>query len=460
MKTILKILLVVVVMFSMMPMAVAQNIDYNDPKYHHLGKDVAEREQTLRKYSFMRDAYRMKSYDDYMRRYEELVKECPKCYQNMYLMGIKLNKRQLDATEDKAEKEKYINILISMFDLQHEHFGVKDGKIVSPRPLINKATFLLSLTEDYEKYKDMIKEAAHSVIEVVGVSNHAFTISYFGSLTSHFLNDRLTPDVILDEYDFISGVIEKSNHPSKIALQQHIDGLLLTSNAAACDNLIALFKPKYEKEPNNLALIKKIMRYLNNANCKGEFVVQLAEKYYKLEPSADAAYSLANTFSAEGDTEKALKYYKEAVSREPNRVRKSGYQRNIAILHLISKNHQAAANEAKNAIASDPRNGYAYFILAQAYSIALANNEVKPEDDFDKKAAFWLVADVLSKAKALTPPQANEMRDIIRAYNAARANAPNREDLFFRETLKVGDKYTVNCGWIKGQTTVKEPSKI
>ncbi len=460
MKTILKFFVAITAVIAMSATVANAQIDYeNDPKYKHLGADAATREEVLKKFSFLRDAWKMKSYDDYMTRYKEMIELCPNCYPNLYLFGIQLNRAKLNQTTDPAEREKYTKIMAEMYDGQIKYFGTKNGVDVSAPIYRQKMQLLMAV--DFNKYLEDIKKIMRTVADK-GIKNdnqvRDMIYLYFSTITTGFLSDEISAETVLDEYDYLSDAISKSQFPDKNVIQQPLDNLLLNSGAADCDNLVALFKPKYEKEPNNLELIKKIMRYLNEYNCDGEFKVLVAEKYYKLDPSADAAYSLALSFAASGDTQKSEQYFKEAINRETNRTKKSKYQNRLAVDYLINKQYQSSANLAKGAISSDPRNGQAYFLLAQAYSISLASGVVKC-DAFEVKAAFWLVNDLLQKAKSLTPASAPAAKDIIKQIEAAKANIPTSEDLFFKEELKVGGAYNVNCGWVKGATKVQKPTR-
>lgn len=455
MKTILSLMLAFIMAFTFSSNVSAQNYDYNSPTFASYGDTVEEREENAKKYSFLRDAYTMKDYDDYMKRFEDLVVARPTAQVNMYIMGVRLNKIKLAEATDEAEREKYINHIVRMYNLQAEHFGVNNGKDTSPSIYTNVMSLYLS--EDFAKYQDSIINVAHKIVDKSkDYLSIDFVALYFGSLTAKFLYDELAPDVVLAEFDYLSDAMDKSVNPDKGQIQSNLDAMLLNSQAADCDNLEVMFRAKYEKDPNNLDLIKKIMRYLNNGNCEGEFKTLLSEKYYKLDPSADAAYSLATTFQSKGDMTKAISYLKEAISRETAREKRSRYELRLSHMYLKMKDNKLSAEYAKKAIMSDPRSTLSHLILAQAYSIAIANNEVSCEG-FEKKASFWLVMKVLEEARALAQPGSSEIKDIHALMATVKANFPSMEDIFFMENMKVGDPYTVNCGWISGATKVYDP---
>ncbi|MEG0499536.1 MAG: hypothetical protein RR550_00260 [Rikenellaceae bacterium] len=451
----MRIAVTLIAAIALFPSSSFAQVDFNDQKYAKYGPDATAREANFRNYSFFLEAYRMKSYGDAAKRLNELIQACPEANENFYLYGIKMFRNQMEDAQTDAEKEKYLNEVLRMFDLRAEHFGVKDGAVLKYDLMADKVKELLRNDFAWDKNKDLIIKTANQIAkEAKNDIDLSFYIIYFNTITNKFLEDKLSSEVVLAEYEAISDGIAQSADQAKTEIQKTIDNYLVNSGAATCENLVRLFKPKYEKEPNNIDLIKKIMRYLNAGNCEDAFKTQLAEKYYKLDPSADAAYSLACSFAARREMDKAIIYFKEAISRETNKAQISKYELRLATTYLIAKKNELAASYAKRAIASDPRNGYAQFILAQSYMLGV--NDVACSA-FDKKAIYWLISSTLEKAKAATSKDAPEMKDITKQLETIKFHFPTMEDIFFKEGMKVGDNYTVNCGWIRGETKVYDP---
>lgn len=454
MKTLFRIAMAVIVTVSSINMASAQ-INFDDPQYANYGATAKERETNMMSYSFLKDSYKMKDYDDYMARYKELVVVCPTPNVNMYKMGIRLAKEKFDAEKDAAKKAEYLKVICGMYDMQAKHYGVEKGENIKPKILYSK--LLLFLGEGFEKYQAEIIATAHEVIDASGEAlDGNYAIQYFNGIAGNFLDDytMLTPEMVLNEYEYVVGAVEKSNFPEKSGVLANIDRLLLNSGAANCENLEIMFKAKYEADPNNIDLVKKILKHLDDSNCEGKFRTSLTEKYYSLDPSANAAYHLANSFLGAGDKEKGIRYLKEAISRETDKVQKSKYLQRAATIYMVDKDNKTAASYANQAVSANPSNGYAYFIIGQAYIMDVANNKVTC-NDFMKRSVFWLAYDILNKAKRLTPAGDPSLKDINNAIATVKGNFPSMEDIFFQEpAIKVGDTYKVECGWIKGTTKV------
>lgn len=452
MKTLIKSVFTLFLAMSLLP-SFAQ-IDFNDPRYVKYGADVAAREANHKNYAFFREAFKMNSYGDATKRLNELIEACPEANENIYLVGIKMFRNQMDEVETDEEKMKYLDEVLRMFDYRIQYFSESNGKNVKYNLMADKIKEVLRNDFAWDKKQDMVVKTAQVIAkEAKNDVDITFYILYFNTITNKFLADKLSPELVLSEYEAVTEGIANHSDPTKDDVQKVIDSYLLNSGAATCDNLVALFKPKYEANPNNLDLIKKIMRYLNNANCdENPFKIQLAEKYYKLDPSAEAAYSLGTIFRAQKNVEKAVTYFKEAISREQNKAVASKYEQNLAVTYLINKKYELAATYAKRSVASDPRNGYAQFILAQAYT--MGSTEVSC-DAFSKRMVNCLIYTTLEKAKALTPRENSEYGDIEKQMSTIRFHFPTMEDIFFKEGTKEGDAYTVNCGWIKGETKVQ-----
>lgn len=441
---------------TLFPLCALAQVDFNDPQYAKYGADAAAREANYKNYSFFLDAYKMSSYGDAAKRLNDLIQACPDANENFYLYGIRMYRSLMDDAKTDAEIEKFQNEVLRMIDLRIEYFGVKGDKVFKYNYMADKVKELLRNEASWDKNKDLIFKTVDQIVKE-GKDNFdiSFYILYFNIITDKFLSDKLSSEVVLAQYELISDGLSKSENPAKTDVQRTIDGYLIGSGAATCENLVNLFKPQFEKDPNNIDLIRKIMRYLNAGNCEDAFKTQLAEKYYTLDPSADAAYSLACSFASRRDMPKAIKYFKEAISRETNKANVSKYELRLAMTYLIAKNNELAASYARSAVASDPRNGYAQFILAQAY--LLGADGVSCTAPFDKKAIYWLVYTTLEKARATTLNDAPEMKEIVKQMSVVKNHFPSMEDIFFHGSIKVGDKYTVNCGWIKGETKAYDP---
>lgn len=421
-------------------------VDFNHPKFASYGDTAEAREANYMNYSFFRDDIKLKNYTGAVKRLEELIVAAPTCTENIYIMGASAYKT-LIGTAPEAQKQAYVDKLLAVYDLREKHFGGEKSKII----LANKALDMMRFRPD--DVPAIRKTVAEAISKSDNDVNLDMGIQYFNLIVNDYTrNTKVDAMDLLDDFDMVNTALMKTpDSPEKTRVLLSMDELLLQSGAADCTNLEKIFKPKYQANPNDAELIKKIAGYLARNECKSAFATELSEKYYKLNPTADSAFSLGLAFANDGDDAKAQKYFKEAVTLDPNNAQLSKYLLRYASHELVMNRPMGAARVAKDAIAADPNSYIPYMLLGQAYAMGANSSGC---DGFSKKTIFLLVVDQLQKAKSLTS-DANEVQklnDMIRSYSAY---FPTKEDIFFQEGLKVGGGVSVNCGWISGGTTIR-----
>lgn len=421
-------------------------VDFNHPKFAKYGETAEVREANYMNYSFFRDDIKLKNYTGAVKRLEELVVAAPESTENIYIMGASAYKTLIGSATTDAQKQAYIDKLLALYDLREKHFGGEKSKVI----LANKALDMMRYRPD--NIPAIRKTVATAISKSGDDVSMDMALQYFNLAVNNYRNTNSDMADLLDDFDMVnSAVSNSSNDLEKARVLLSLDDLLLQSGAANCDNLEKIFKPKYQANPNDGEMIKKMAGYMMRLDCKGAFATELSEKYYTLNPSAESAFSLGISFANNGDDAKAQKYFKEAVTIDPKNAKLPTYLLRYAGHELIMNRPMNSARLAKDAIAADPNNYTPYMILAQAYAMGANSTGC---DGFNKKAIFLLVVDNLQKAKSLTsdPAETQKLNDMIRTYASY---FPTKEDIFFQEGLRVGGGVSVNCGWISGGTTVR-----
>jgi hypothetical protein len=69
---------------------------------------------------------------------------------------------------------------------------------------------------------------------------------------------------------------------------------------------------------------------------------------------------------------------------------------------------------------------------------------------------FWLAYDELARARSAFAGNEEQLRKVEQRMAICRSNFPTFEDGFmYVEGYTDGKSYTVDCGWIKGTTTIR-----
>ncbi len=413
-----------------------------DPRY---GATPEERKQNVLILNFFNDTYNNKNYDGAVQYLQQLMEKAPKATQNIYIKGADIYRNKILRATSLEQKNVLIDSLMLIYDKRIENFGDHATR--------GKGYIMELKAREYITYKPadregIIKMCQDAIAENGNNSDPDFLNIYFKELTEDYKNDNVEADVLMDEYEKLVKIFDVDPTPEKAEAKKTFEALFVSSGAASCENLEKLFRPRVAAAPTDTALLDKTLGLLMAGNCISDFQLEVGEKFYALKPSSSTALALAAGFEEKKQFDKALKYLNEAIANESDPATKANLCVRIAGSQLGSNNAQEAAKFAKEAIAIDPENGFAYMILAQAYTVG--SNSCS---GFDRQSVYWLAYDLLAKACTMLDDEHKKGTDEQLA--SYRANFPSKEECFFRG-LNNGAAYTVKCGWISGSTTVRE----
>lgn len=429
--------------------------DFSDPKYAKWGGTPEERKANILKSNFFSDAYNQKQYDLAAKYLNELLNSAPASSVNLYIRGSIIYKRKIAAAKTPEQIKTYVDSLFLIYDKRNEIFGSHATR---------GSSYIFS-----EKAKDAIAYIPNDIERIDKLVDEAFEASkgnkldlnliqgYFNFLAGLYQTDAIETSFILNEYDQITTVLDQyvgktdKENKDRDETKEVLDVLFIQSGAASCENLEIIYKPQFEANPTDKALVLKIARYLTQQECESQFRTTISEAFYAMEPSAAAAISLASSAAQSKDYEKAFKFFEEAISLEEDAAKKTNYALSASGTSLISGNYRQAANYANQAISFDESNGLAYYLLAQAQAQAISSNC----KGFDAQTAYWIVTDNLIKARNLSKDDEEQLKNVNNFLGSCAAGYPTTEEVFFR-TLTPGTSYDVKCGWISGRSIVRE----
>ncbi len=437
-----KKLLVLVALWTVAFGALAQN-PADDPKY---GATPEERQKTILDINLLRDAYEMKNYDTALGYIYDLMEKAPKSTVNIYVRGANIYKTRIMQAGTPAERKMLVDSLMYIYDQRLEHFG--------DSPTQGRAYILAQKAGDYLNFqaidRETIQKLFQDAIEAAAGQDPNLNNNYFKVLVDDYASDLIETDVLMNEFERLSGYFSASADPKMAEGLKSLEAMLVASGAADCDKLEEVYKPQYEADPNNVELMRKIVNMMGRAQCSSDFMLTVAENLYKVAPEPQTGVFLATIFEQKEDFEKSLFYWQESINNESDPKERVGYIMRAATSALAANNYRQAATFAREALDVEPENGMAYMILGQAYGAGSGSSC----SGFDRQAAFWLAVDNLQRARGLLSGDPAQTETLNAMINSFSANFPSSEDTFFLG-LNKGDAYTVNCGWIAGRTTVR-----
>ena len=220
----------------------------------------------------------------------------------------------------------------------------------------------------------------------------------------------------------------------------------IIAKEATCENLIPLYQRNFEANKNDALWIKRAASRMDSKECSDDpLFVTLVEALHTLEPSADSAYYLGLLNDKKGNEEEALKYYEESIALQTDDYKKAKILLKIANKFQLAGRKTSARSYATKALELQPSLGRAYLLIANLY--ADSANQCG-ETQFEKRAVYWLAADIAKKAGQVDASLKKIARKTAESYTG---RAPSKTDIFTEGNAGTVIKF--DC-WINRSVTV------
>ena len=414
------------------------------------GKYGADSAECIKYLSYYTEYYKQKNYEAALPNWRKAYSLCPPTARYSLLTdGTTLLRREISkSTTSPDYRAKLIDSLMTIYD-QRVEFWPK-YKVAS---LNNQA---LDMYNYMKNDNQALYEGLSKVIKLNGANTKPnIFLFHFNAAVNLYKDGQLDAEKIIADYEnameVIGSIQPKSEIEGKLIADnvEKIESLFITSQVASCDNLIALFTPRYEAAPSDLILAKNIVKMLQvTEGCMdNDLFLNAVNTIYTQEPSYAAAYNLYKLYSSKNDFENAEKFLNEAVAfAESDDATDANYLWNFANFCFNSgKNAKAYAAAQKVIELSDEYDGKAYWLIGNIW----ANNPCTYKDL--RGLNFWVATDFMNKAKATDPSLAEDADRAIAQY---RRYFPNTGDAFMCG-LEKGTSFTVSGGGMSASTIVR-----
>ena len=224
------------------------------------GPDSAE---CIKYLSYYTEYYKQKNYDAALPSWRKAYSLCPPTARySMLSDGTTLLRRVIQAnSKDAVYRMKLVDSLMTIYD-QRVEFWPK----YAVSSLNNKALDMYNyMKNDSEKLYAGLTEIVNQTKEQTRANIFLFQLNTAVDL---YKEGSLDPESVINVYENAVkylGMMTPKNDTEKRSIEKTIEDvetLFITSQVASCDNLIALFGPRYEADPENLDLAKNIVRMM------------------------------------------------------------------------------------------------------------------------------------------------------------------------------------------------------
>ena len=415
------------------------------------GKYGPDSTECIKYLSYYTEYYKQKNYDSALPNWRQAYKLCPPTARYSLLSdGTTLIRNLINKNAaNPVYKAQLIDSLMTIYD-QRVEFWPK----YAVSSMNNKALDMYNYLKDEPK---KLYEGLTGVVNTIGDKTRPNIFLFqLSTAVDLFKNDQLDPESVINVYESavktLSSITPK-NDVEKRSIEktiEDVESLFITSKVASCENLIALFGPRVQADPENLDLAKNVVRMMSVAEgcTDNDLFLNAVTTMYKKEPSANSAYYLYKLNSGRNDVENAMKYMEEAINAEDSdAVADAAYLYELATYCIKNGNNAKAYSSVQKAIELDPSlAGKGYMLMGTIWG-----SQVCPGNEIEKRAQYWVAVDFMNKAKNADASLTEDANNYIRQYSGY---FPQTAEAFMYDVTD-GQSYTVSCGGMRATTTVR-----
>ena len=389
-------------------------------------------------------------YKDYLKSEPKLAlslwrvayKTCPQSQKTLYINGASMYDALAEKEKDEAKKAAYLDTMFSIYDQRIEMFGQR-GFVLG-----YKGQAMLSNGQDKEQTFATLDEA----MKITGNKTQAGTMvaMMFTIINLEKAGKRTKEEVVL-MFEKTSSICAVNKDKPKtgaryLKAQDKIQSV--TSSYLDCAVLVPLAEKNFDTNKENLDWLRSTTKLLKSKKCyESDIFAKVAEAYFALEPSADAAEGIGKIFLGKKDFAKAIDFFMQAADMAETDEEKAEYNFSIAQAYSYKRDFPQARSFALKAAGLKTGWGEPYLLIGDCYAQSAKTCD---DGELGRFGAYWAATDKYSKAKSIDGSVASKANKKIASMSS---RYPATKDVFFYGKKK-GDAYTVKC-WINEATTIR-----
>ena len=415
------------------------------------GKFGADSIECIKYLSYYTEYYKQKNYDAALPNWRQAYKYCPPTARySMLSDGTTLVRNLIQKNQNNpVYKAQLVDSLMTLYNQRVQYWPK-----YAVSSLNNMALDMYNYMKD-EPVK-LLEGLNNVVAQTKEKTRPNIFLFHLNTAVDLYKLGTLDAESVIEIFE--KGVEYLNEAPAKNDVEQRsiektltdFESIFITSQVASCDNLIALFTPRYEADNQNLDLAKNIVRMMSlTEGCMdNDLFLNAVQTVYTLEPSHTSAYYLYRLYSSRGDVDNAVKFIEEAIAaEESDAAADANYLFELAAFSYKNGKNGKAFEAAQKVAELDPAMaGKAYMLIGTIWgSTVCGGNEI------ERRAPYWVAVDYMTKAKNADPALADEANNYIRQYSSY---YPQTAEAFMYDVTE-GQSYTVSCGGMRAVTTVR-----
>ena len=399
--------------------------------------------------SLYQEFYKQKNYTDCYEPWKQIMLHCPKYSKTVYQRASTILKSMMNIAQTQEEREGYIDELMRSYDQRIENFG-EEAKVKAMKAQELSTLRPNDVKNIYEIYADAIRVDADALDE-------NYVTLYFKATVDYVQAGLAEPTLVIDNYDIASELLEKrlqdavDDSVKAAKIRSYIANIeSVFSPYADCSQLKEIYQKKFEADPKNVDLLKKITNIMMKKGCTkdNQLFFDATKNLYELEPSPSTAMRMGTMCYSQDKFGEAVSYLKDAIDGLTDNKDLYKAYLTLGCSYMEQGSYSAARAALLKAAEVDRTKGEPYIQIAMAY----AKSYRSIDDGMGGRSAYWAAIDELRHAKQVDPSDeiVNLADKLISSYASY---YPKKNDAFMLD-LKDGQSYVVP-GWIGKSTIVR-----
>jgi tetratricopeptide (TPR) repeat protein len=422
----------------------------------------------MRELMLFNGSAKAKIYHDALPRYEKLINECPEIKILLYQRADQMFEDMMSEEKDTTRQKELALKKIENLKLRLKYFP-DDSPIGLIYPKIGETMYKYNI-EHLENQNYYFEEAWN--IDEQHFTDPKSLYVYFTVYNQLFAENKIELNELFLKYDELTAKIEKMKNEqaliSKDCLDKKENGIdleneqqRLCANAEVyirnydkiikgmnagigglinCENIIPVFSENFKENQSNKRWLKIAATRLYQKSCTdSDIFIDIVDALNNIEPNASSFKYLGILSHKNGDFDKAIAYYDQALKYEEDDFKKASVFYRMAESYKSLKSYALAKVNYIKSIELKPTIGEAYLGIADM----IADNANDCGDTtFDKRATYWLAEKYAKKAASMDNRLQDYALSLAKRYQSL---APTPKEIFMEE--KQGKTIVVKC-WI------------
>lgn len=414
------------------------------------GKYGADSAECVKYLSYYKEYYKQKSFDEALPHWRQAYRLCPPtASQNLIIDGTSLLRRLIVKNQrNTIYKDALVDSLLTLHDIRAEYYPK-----YAVTSLNNKG---LDMSNYIKGDPDKLYKGYEGIIEANQAETKSTILLFdLSAAIELYQNGVLGTEDILTIYQRNSSLLEQVKASSETEAKQNekiksdLENLFISSKVASCEDLIALFTPRFEATPDDLTLATNIVKMMSvTDDCiDNDLYLKAVTSMDNLDPSAKSANFLYKLHASKGNVADAIRYLELAIERETETATIASYSLELAT-YCYKNSRSSKAYEIASKVPSMDESlaGKAYMLMGTIWGATTCGG-----DEIERRAPYWVACDFMNKAKAADETLAEEANRLIGQYSKY---FPQTAEAFMYNITN-GQSYTVVCGGMKATTTVR-----